>query len=264
MCVCLSASASVSVAVCLSVFVHAWVHVHTYAPGVAVALAAEDSLHAGESLDALHTPCIHAGSSGSPRSHVPNSTSRSPSSAPHVHTGSRTSCLPSATKLLDELPWPVRPFALLLPWPVCAASARQRSSRFLVISRRRSLARRHPWGRTRRAARLSTRNPARHCQLRAGNQRLGMHGGGAQRQRGGTKRLGRRARATHLARRLPTTTRTKRMSKIRRGAPKKNSPWPIPRRPGLRPRWHLRQSHAKFIAVSESPIWLVHMRCDGR
>ena len=65
-------------------------------------------------------------------------------------------------------------------------------------------------------------------------------------------------------RRPPRDHRRRGCQKIRRGAPKKNSPWPIPRRPGLRPRWHLRQSHAKFIAVSESPIWLVHMRCDGR
>ena len=83
---------------------------------------------------------------------------------------------------------------------------------------RRSLACRHPWGRRRRAARLGTRNPARHCQLRVGNQRLGLHWGGAQKQGGGTDRLGRRARAAHLTRRKPNSTRSKRMSKIRKPA----------------------------------------------
>ena len=83
---------------------------------------------------------------------------------------------------------------------------------------RRSLACRHPWGRRRRAARLGTRNPARHCQLRVGNQRLGLHWGGAQKQGGGTDRLGRRARAAHLTRRKPNSTRSKRMSKIRKSS----------------------------------------------
>ena len=67
-------------------------------------------------------------------------------------------------------------------------------------------------------------------------------------------------------RRPPRDHRRRGCQKIRRGAPKKNSPWPIPRRPGLRPRrtCGLRQSHAKFIAVTKSPMWLVHMRCHSR
>ena len=52
--------------------------------------------------------------------------------------------------------------------------------------------------------------------------------------------------------------------KIRRGAPKLNSTWPIPRCPGLRPRWRPRSVIAKFIAITASPMLLVHMRSHGR
>lgn len=52
--------------------------------------------------------------------------------------------------------------------------------------------------------------------------------------------------------------------KIRRGAPKLNSTWPIPRCPGLRPRRYLWQTHSNILAISRSPISLVHMRSHGR
>ena len=66
--------------------------------------------------------------------------------------------------------------------------------------------------------RQSTRNPAKHCQLRVGKQRLELHGSSEQQQGEGTERLGRRARAAHLAKRLPTSTMPKRMSKIWKSA----------------------------------------------
>ena len=132
------------------------------------------------------------------------------------------------TSPLRPLPQPRAKRALLAPRPATLGPSQlQRVEEGVAVSLplrrrcpplRRSRARRHPRCRRRRAARLGTRNPARHCQLRAGNQRLGLHGGGAQRQGGGTKRLGRRARAAHLARRWPTSTGSKRLSKIRKSA----------------------------------------------
>ena len=57
----------------------------------------------------------------------------------------------------------------------------------------------HPLVECSHLPRQSTRNPAKHCQLRVGKQRLEMHGSSEQQQGEGTERLGRRARAAHLA-----------------------------------------------------------------
>ena len=87
-------------------------------------------------------------------------------------------------------------------------------SRHSSALRYRTHVRCHPPVESSRPPRQSTRNPAKHCQLRVRKQRLEMHGSSEQQQGEGTERLGRRARAAHLAKRLPTSTMPKRMSKI--------------------------------------------------
>ena len=79
---------------------------------------------------------------------------------------------------------------------------------------RRPRACRQPRRQQRCPAQKDTTILARHCQLRVGKQRRGPHGGGEQQQGEGTERLGRRARAAHPARRWPTSTMSKRLSKI--------------------------------------------------
>ena len=137
-------------------------------------------------------------------------------SAPPKHAS------PTAPRRLLRQPRAKRALPALRP-ATLAPRQLQREEEGVVVSpplrrrcppHRRPRAHHHPWGGWRCPAVQDTGNPARHCQLRAGNQRLGLHGGGAQRQGGGTKRLGRRARAAHLARRWPTSTGSKRESKI--------------------------------------------------
>ena len=86
-------------------------------------------------------------------------------------------------------------------------------SRHSSALRYRTHVRCHPPVESSRPPRQSTRNPAKHCQLRVRKQRLELHGSSEQQQGEGTERLGRRARAAHLAERLPTSTMPKRMSK---------------------------------------------------
>lgn len=72
---------------------------------------------------------------------------------------------------------------------------------------------RHGWS---CPAQQDTKHAARHCQLRAGNHRLGLWTGVPHRGKEAVPRgcLGRRARASHLVTGWPISTGSKRMSKI--------------------------------------------------
>ena len=76
-------------------------------------------------------------------------------------------------------------------------------------------------------------------------------------------RNGRRGFDRHCADRLVTTDEED-VKKSDAGRRKKTRPGPFLVVQFATPTAPAGQSHAKFIAVSESPIWLVHMRCDGR
>ena len=103
----------------------------------------------------------------------------------------------------------LRPPCLPIDWPpLQPASSCKRKEEGVVISllprhssalRCRTHVRCHPPDESSRPPRQSTRNPAKHCQLRVGKQRLELHGSSEQQQGEGTERLGRRARAAHTS-----------------------------------------------------------------
>ena len=86
-----------------------------------------------------------------------------------------------------------------------------------------------------------------------------------QKGEGGENAGGERAAGLRSPLRRPPRDHQRRgCRKIRRGAPKMNSTWPIPRRPGSRPREGTCQTDSKILANNTSPIWLLHMRSHDR